>query len=169
MFMKVYRCVHDRTDGHHISDECVLKDLGVMPPLVVLRLARVLLAVRVASRAPPFVSRLLCRAAAAPSSWLCALAADLEIFSRACAGDPALAHRPLDQWWSLFRAGPHATGSVLLALQRPRPCPVRACGPGHAPKESSQRSTGAASAAWRSGPGKLSRFTRTTSTGDGVR
>jgi hypothetical protein len=110
MIMKVYRCVIDRKedDGYHISDERVIKDLGVMPPLVVLRLARVLLAVRVASRAPPFVSQLLCRAAAAPSSWLRALEVDLEIFGRACADDPALAHRPLDHWWSLFRAEPHA-------------------------------------------------------------
>ena len=103
-----YRCIHDRTDGHHISDERVLKDLGMMPPLVVLRLARVLLAARVASRAPPFVSRLWCRAAAAPSSWLRSLAADLEIFGRAYADDPAPANKPLDQWWSLLCTEPRA-------------------------------------------------------------
>ena len=64
-----------------MTDVAVIEQPGAIAPLVVIRLAGVTLAVRVASRAPVALQALLCQARPCPRSWLRALEEDLVWFA----------------------------------------------------------------------------------------
>ena len=79
--MHVYRAVAGVNHESGMADAADIEQLGAIAPLVVIRLARVTLAVRVASLAPAALQALLCQARPRPRSWLRALEEDLVWFA----------------------------------------------------------------------------------------
>ena len=116
--MRVYRAVAGATHESGLTDADVVGQLAVAPPLVLLRLARVTLAVRVASKAPAAMQTLLCLARPCARSWLRAVSDDLVWFSRVGGADRRLGAKTLPQWWAAFREEPLAFRKAFLAVAR---------------------------------------------------
>jgi len=116
--MRVYRAVAGVTLEMHVTDAEVIRQLAVTPPMVLLRLARVTLAVRVASKAPVELQHLLCLAYPAPHSWLRAVGDDLEWFARVGRDHQRLGAKTLSQWWAAFREQPLVYRKAFLEVAR---------------------------------------------------
>ena len=116
--MRVYRAAAGVNYESGLTDAAVIEQLEAIPPLVVLRLARVTLAVRVASLAPAAVQALLCQARPCPRSWLRALEEDLVWFAGLGVDDQKLRAQALPLWWAAFRREPFAYRRAFLVAAR---------------------------------------------------
>ena len=119
--MRVYRAVAGVNHESGMTDAAVIEQLGAIAPLVVIRLARVTLAVRVASRAPAALQALLCQARPCPRSWLRALEEDLVWFAGLGGDDQRLRAQAFPLWWAAFRRESQAYRRAFLAAARSEP------------------------------------------------
>ena len=119
--MRVYRAVAGVNHESGMTDAAVIEQLGAIAPLVVIRLARVTLAVRVASRAPAALQALLCQARPCPRSWLRALEEDLVWFAGLGGDDQRLRAQAFPLWWAAFRRELQAYRRAFLAAARSQP------------------------------------------------
>lgn len=114
--LAVYRDISDQywtpDSGHSLNDEQIIKTYCLIPPLVLMRLARMNLCVRICCRRPSALVRALGAADIKDSGWLSLIREDFEWMGKVMENTPA-GIRTYEQWAELAMYDPSGCRRLL--------------------------------------------------------